>query len=107
VKCLKSGFKSKFTKSNDRFVAGVCGGIAEHFGWDKSLTRIIALVLILLSHGLLLIPYFILAWYMPSQNMGFFQQFANWTGFSGKTPGQKQSRQRKEIKDAEVHDVDE
>lgn len=107
MKCLKSGFKSKFTKSNDRFVAGVCGGIAEHFGWDKSLTRIIALVLILLSHGLLLIPYFILAWYMPSQNTGFFQQFANWTGFSGKTPGQKQSRQRKEIKDAEVHGVDE
>ncbi|WP_235016603.1 PspC domain-containing protein [Pediococcus acidilactici] len=32
MKCLKSGFKSKFTKSNDRFVAGVCGGIAEHFG---------------------------------------------------------------------------
>ncbi|WP_235016604.1 hypothetical protein [Pediococcus acidilactici] len=54
-----------------------------------------------------MIPYFILAWYMPSQNTGFFQQFANWTGFSGKTPGQKQSRQRKEIKDAEVHDVDE
>lgn len=44
---------------------------------------------------------------MPSQNTGFFQQFANWTGFSVKAPGQKQSRQRKEIKDAEVHDVDE
>ncbi|OIK39522.1 stress-responsive transcriptional regulator [Pediococcus acidilactici] len=102
---MKSGFKSKFTKSNDRFVAGVCGGIAEHFGWDKSLTRIIALVLILLSHGLLLIPYFILAWYMPSQNTGFFQQFCQLDWLFGKNSRTKAITAKKRNKDAEVHDA--
>ncbi len=30
----------KLTLSNDRMIAGVCGGIAEYFGWDQTLVRI-------------------------------------------------------------------
>lgn len=30
----------KLTLSNDRMIAGVCGGIAEYFGWDPTLVRI-------------------------------------------------------------------
>lgn len=26
--------------SNDRIIAGVCGGIARHLGWNPTLTRI-------------------------------------------------------------------
>lgn len=27
--------------SNDRIIAGVCGGIARHLGWNPTLTRIV------------------------------------------------------------------
>lgn len=30
----------QLTKSDDKIVAGVFGGIAEYFGWDKAWTRI-------------------------------------------------------------------
>ncbi len=33
--------KKELTKSNDKVVSGVFGGVAEYFGWDKAITRII------------------------------------------------------------------
>lgn len=32
--------KKKLMRSNDKMVAGVCGGIADYFGWDSTLVRI-------------------------------------------------------------------
>ncbi len=32
--------KKELTKSNDKVVSGVFGGVAEYFGWDKAITRI-------------------------------------------------------------------
>jgi phage shock protein PspC (stress-responsive transcriptional regulator) len=43
-----------------RTVAGVCGGLSEHFGWDLSLVRIVALVLGLFT-GVGLVAY-VVAW---------------------------------------------
>lgn len=34
---------NRFTRSSDRMIAGVCGGIAEHYGYDVSLVRAAAL----------------------------------------------------------------
>lgn len=31
----------RLTRSNDRMIAGVCNGIAEYFGWDITLVRIL------------------------------------------------------------------
>ncbi|MGF6884041.1 phage shock protein C [Nocardia sp. GAS34] len=32
----------RLTRSNnDKWIAGVCGGIAEYFGWDATLVRLI------------------------------------------------------------------
>lgn len=31
----------RLTRSNDRMIAGVCSGIAEYFGWDPTMVRII------------------------------------------------------------------
>jgi phage shock protein C len=103
VKYLKTSSKAKFTKSTDRFVAGVAGGIAEYFGWGKAVTRIVMLVAIVISHGFLLIPYFILAWLMPNKPISENQSFTDRFNFMG---GQAK-KTRKEVKDAEVHDVDE
>jgi phage shock protein C len=41
-------------------IAGVCAGIARHFGWDVTLVRVAFLACVLL-HGVGLIAYFI-AW---------------------------------------------
>lgn len=52
----------KFTRSkSDRKIAGICGGIAEYFGVDSTLVRVIYIVVALLSAGFpLLIAYLIL-----------------------------------------------
>lgn len=39
--------KKQLTKSNDRVVSGVFGGIAEYFDWDKSIVRIIGAFLMI------------------------------------------------------------
>lgn len=31
--------------SSDKWIAGVCGGIANYFGWDAAILRLIYLVL--------------------------------------------------------------
>ncbi|MDD2563804.1 MAG: PspC domain-containing protein [Salinivirgaceae bacterium] len=41
----------KLKRSNNRLLAGVCGGIAEYLGWDPSLTRLAYLLLTILSAG--------------------------------------------------------
>ena len=38
-----------FTKSKDKKIAGVCGGIAKHFGWDVSMVRIAYVILTILT----------------------------------------------------------
>ena len=61
--------------------------------------------LMLVSHGLLLIPYLILAWLMPSKPIEQDQGFTNAFNFMG---GQtKNNKKRKEIKNVEEHDVNE
>ena len=37
--------KQKLTRSSsDKFIAGVCGGVARSFGWDGSIVRILTVV---------------------------------------------------------------
>lgn len=39
-------YKKRLTRSTtDKWLAGVCGGIAEYFGWDVSILRIVYVVL--------------------------------------------------------------
>ena len=33
--------EKKLTRSSNRMIAGVCAGIAEYFGWDPTLLRIV------------------------------------------------------------------
>lgn len=39
----------KLTKSNDRVIAGVCGGIAEYFGFDATMVRLVVAALALFT----------------------------------------------------------
>ena len=54
--------------SSDRVIAGVCGGIAEHFKIDAAMLRLISLILILFG-GLSLWVYVILWLIIPKQQV--------------------------------------
>ena len=41
--------KQQLRRSNDRMIAGVCGGIAERYGWPSNRVRIIYVLLSILS----------------------------------------------------------
>lgn len=59
--------KKQLTKSSDKVVSGVFGGVAEYFGWDKAITRIIGAILIIFPGNVILglLIYFIAALVMP------------------------------------------
>jgi len=61
-------------KSNNRVIAGVCGGLAEYFRMEVTIVRIITFILVFI-YGLSIWVYIILWIIMPSRggsNRGFF-----------------------------------
>ncbi len=64
---VSSSRKKRLTKSRDKKIAGVAGGIAEYFGVDATLVRIALVVGTVVSGGgPLLLAYIVLAFAMPS-----------------------------------------
>lgn len=53
-------------RSNNKIIAGVCAGIAEHFGLDIGTVRLITLILIIFG-GISIWVYIILWIIMPSR----------------------------------------
>ncbi len=51
-----------------RVIAGVCSGVAEHFGWDLAVLRFVVVVLTFASSGLLLLGY-ALGWVLIPEGM--------------------------------------
>ncbi len=39
----------RLTRSNDRMIGGVCGGLAEWLGWDPTLVRLVYVLVSILS----------------------------------------------------------
>lgn len=65
---------NKIYKSNNRVIAGVCGGFAEYFHMEVTIVRIITFILVFI-YGLSIWVYIILWIIMPSRggsNRGFF-----------------------------------
>ena len=53
-----------YRSESEKMIAGVCGGLAEHFETDPTLMRAIMIVLVLCGPGLLLYP---VLWIMVPQ----------------------------------------
>ena len=70
---------SKFYRStNDKFLYGVIGGIAERFGWDSSILRIITVVATFASGFFpVFVGYLIAAMVMPTRPFGSQSQMDN------------------------------
>jgi len=61
---------AKLTRSNNKILAGVCAGIAEHFGFNVSAMRIVFILLLFLTFSAAGIAYIILWIIMPTRNAG-------------------------------------
>lgn len=64
----------KLIRSADKKIAGVCAGVAEHFGWNTRNVRLVWVICTLLGVGAPLIFYLLLWFLMPaagSQNMSY------------------------------------
>jgi phage shock protein PspC (stress-responsive transcriptional regulator) len=61
---------AKLTLSNNKVIAGVCGGLAEHFGLNTSAVRIVFILLLFITFSSIGIAYVILWAIMPKKNSG-------------------------------------
>lgn len=58
-------YKQKLTKSSNKVIAGVCGGLAEYFGFDPTITRLIYALLTVFTAFAGVVIYIILMLIMP------------------------------------------
>ncbi len=56
---IQTNSTNLYRSSDNAVLAGICAGIAEHFGWDTGTLRLITLILIL-AGGISLWVYIIL-----------------------------------------------
>lgn len=52
----------KLTRSNNQMIAGVCAGIAEYFGWEITLVRVLYAILSVFSAGFPGLILYIILW---------------------------------------------
>lgn len=57
-------------RSSDQMIAGVCAGIAEYFGWDKGVVRLVYLLLSVFSAGFPGILVYIVLWIVMPDSKG-------------------------------------
>lgn len=61
--------KTLYKSKDNRIITGVCGGIAEYFGWDASIVRIATAVLCAVS-GIGIVAYIVGCVVMPEMPEG-------------------------------------
>ncbi|HEX7762500.1 MAG TPA: PspC domain-containing protein [Cellvibrio sp.] len=61
----------RLTKSNNRVISGICGGIAEFLDWPANKVRWLWALLSLLTGGTLILAYIICAFVFPNPPKGF------------------------------------
>ncbi len=52
----------------DRWILGVCGGVAHHFGWSSTVVRLVTILLALFIPGpniVVILAYLILGYVLP------------------------------------------
>jgi len=65
-------YEKKLTRSNDQVIAGVCAGIAEYFGWEIALVRIIYLLVSIFSAAFPGIIIYIILWIVMPEKENYF-----------------------------------
>lgn len=55
----------KLTKSRDKWLYGIIGGLAEYFGWDRDMSRLLFILVVAFGAGSPLLLYVLLYFIMP------------------------------------------
>ncbi len=58
---MENGTKRLVRSRKGRMIAGICAGVAEYFGWDVTLVRVIVAVIAVMTGGAGLLAYLV-AW---------------------------------------------
>jgi phage shock protein PspC (stress-responsive transcriptional regulator) len=67
--------KGLYRSNNSKIIAGVMGGIAERFGWNANLLRLIFILISVFSAGFPGILIYLILWLIiPKQTMDVLQQ---------------------------------
>jgi len=79
--------KRFFRSRNDSVIAGVCGGIAERFGWEPILVRILTVLLTMFMMGpVAIVAYIVICLITPRAPIGYgnfsAEEDAFWRGVS-------------------------
>jgi phage shock protein C len=79
--------KRFYRSRTDKVMAGVCGGLADRFGWEPLLVRVAAVVLFFFMAGPLVIVAYVVAWVItPYAPLGYGsvspEEDAFWRGVS-------------------------
>lgn len=61
--------KKRLFKSSNKIFCGVCGGIADFFGIDPTIVRLLLVVLIIAGFGVGIIIYLVCAVIMPERRL--------------------------------------
>lgn len=59
--------KKLYLSDRDKKIEGVCGGIAEYFGIDSTIIRIICVLLAFVSFGTAVLAYIICCFIIPKK----------------------------------------
>ena len=62
----KPSYKKLYRSEDDRIIAGVCGGLGEHFGIDPVILRILMVILVF-AGGPGIILYLLFCLFIPRQ----------------------------------------
>ena len=55
-------YQDRLRRSKDRMIAGVCGGIAERFGFDPTIVRVVYVLVSILSAAFPGVLIYIIMW---------------------------------------------
>lgn len=63
--------KKLYRNTNDKMIAGVCAGIADYFGIDKTIVRLIAVLIWIFSFFFTMILVYFICWIIipPDNNI--------------------------------------
>lgn len=65
---------------NDKVIAGVCAGLAQYFGMDVVMVRLVAALLLLFTH-IAIVPIYIILWVvMPEEPVAEAPRYDPYTG---------------------------
>ena len=76
--------EKRLYKSRDKKVCGVCGGIAEYFGVDPTIIRLVYVLLVLFT-GVGIVPYIVGAIIMDDAPSGYSDTESDTNSYSANT----------------------